>query len=96
MDSKDRAALRRAANGIKTVYYIGKEPVGDNLIEGIGQALKARELIKVGVQENSEITARQAAEELARVLGDQVVQVIGSRFVLYRRNPDINAYRIQS
>jgi len=96
MDSKDRAALRRAANGMKTVYYIGKEPIGDNLIEGIRQALKARELIKVGVQDASEVSARQAAEEIARALDAQVIQVIGSRFVLYRRNPEIDAYRIKS
>ena len=30
---------------------------------------------------------REAAEEIAAATHSQVVQVIGSRFVLYRRNP---------
>ena len=37
--------------------------------------------------ENSGYTAREAAEQLAEQTGSDVVQVIGSRFVLYRRNP---------
>ena len=81
---------------MKTIYHIGKEPVGDHLIEGIGQALKSRELIKIGVQDASEITAREAAEYLAESLNARVIQVIGSRFVLYRRNPDIDRYKIKT
>ncbi|MBQ6991071.1 MAG: YhbY family RNA-binding protein, partial [Clostridia bacterium] len=47
----------------------------------------ARELIKLSVLENSEYTPREAAEELAEKTGAQVVTTIGSKFVLYRKNP---------
>ena len=47
-------------------------------------ALEARELIKGKVLENSLLTSREAAEELAEKTRSQVVQVIGTKFVLYR------------
>jgi RNA-binding protein len=42
--------------------------------------------------ENSGMTSREAAEELAEAVGADVVSVVGTRFVLYRRsekNPKI-------
>ena len=33
------------------------------------------------------LSAREAAEEIASKTGADVVQVIGSRFVLFKRNP---------
>ena len=50
-------------------------------------ALRKRELIKLRVLDNSMYTAREAAEEIASKTGADVVQVIGSRFVLFKRNP---------
>ena len=52
----------------------------------VNEALEKRELIKGRVlPESSPMTSREAAEEIARQTGSDVVQVIGSRFVLYRR-----------
>ena len=51
----------------------------------IDDALNARELIKGNVLENSMLSAREVAEELAAKTASQVVQVIGNRFILYRR-----------
>ena len=36
--------------------------------------------------EACEYTAREAADTIAEAIGADVVQVIGSKFVLYRRN----------
>ena len=47
-------------------------------------ALEARELIKGKVLENSLLSSREAAEALASATRSQVVQVIGTKFVLYR------------
>ena len=48
-------------------------------------ALEARELIKGRVLENNiEYDARLAAQELAKATRSEVVQVIGTKFVLYR------------
>lgn len=84
LTSKQRAQLRGLANGIDTIIHIGKDGIGDNLIAQTNDALEARELIKGRVLENSLLSSREAAEALARAVRAEVVQVIGTKFVLYR------------
>lgn len=84
LTSKQRAQLRGLANGIDTIIHIGKEGIGDNLIAQANDALEARELIKGKVLENSLLSAREGAEALAKATRSEVVQVIGTKFVLYR------------
>ena len=84
LTSKQRAQLRGLANGIDTIVHIGKDGIGENLTRQANDALEARELIKYRVLENSMLTSREAAEELARATRSEVVQVIGTKFVLYR------------
>lgn len=84
LNSRQRAQLRGLANGIDTIIHIGKDGIGDNLIKQANDALEARELIKGKVLENSLLSAREGAEELAQATRSQVVQVIGTKFVLYR------------
>ena len=85
LTSKQRAQLRGLANGIDTIIHVGKEGIGENLIKQANDALEARELIKGKVLDNNlEYDARLAAEELAKATRSQVVQVIGTKFVLYR------------
>ena len=84
LTSKQRAQLRGLANDLDTILYIGKDGVGPSLIKQADDALEARELIKGKVLENSPLSTREGAEELARAARAEVVQVIGSKFVLYR------------
>ncbi len=84
LTSKQRAQLRGLANNIDTILHIGKDGIGDNLIRQADDALEARELIKGKVLENCMLSPREGAEELARATRSQVVQVIGTKFVLYR------------
>ena len=86
LNSKQRAQLRGLANDIDTIIHVGKDGIGDNLIKQVNDALAARELIKGRVLENSMLTAREAAEQLAVSARCEVVQVIGTKFVLYRES----------
>lgn len=86
LTSKQRAQLRGLANSIDTIVHIGKDGIGENLVRQAGDALEARELIKCRVLENSMLTSREAAEDLARATRSEVVQVIGTKFVLYRQS----------
>ncbi|MBQ2931489.1 MAG: ribosome assembly RNA-binding protein YhbY [Clostridia bacterium] len=85
MTSKERAYLRGLANRVPSLYQVGKDGITENVIKQIDDALEARELIKGNVLENSMMSAREVAEELAAATSSQVVQVIGNRFILYRR-----------
>lgn len=95
LTSKQRAQLRSLASQMDTILIVGKEGIGENLIRQADDALEARELIKGRVLENSLLTAREAAEALAPVTRSEVVQVIGSKFVLYRQQPHKDKRRIQ-
>jgi len=95
LTSKQRAQLRALANGIDTIVHIGKEGIGDNLVTQTRDALTARELIKGRVLENSLYTAREAAQALSEATESDVVQVIGTRFVLYRGNPKLGEKQIK-
>lgn len=86
LTSKQRAYLRGLAQSYETIFQIGKGGISDNLIMQVNDALKKRELIKLRVLDNSMLTSRQAADQLAEATNSDVVQVIGSRFVLFRRN----------
>ena len=50
------------------------------------ETIEKRELIKCSVLDGSGLTAKEAGEGLAEQLGAELVQVIGNRFVLYRRS----------
>lgn len=92
MTSKQRAYLRSLAVNVDTIMQIGKDGVSENLIKTVSDALEARELIKLKTLETCPHTPREAAEELARATGAEVVTVIGFKLVLYRpseKNPRI-------
>lgn len=86
MTSKERAYLKSLAANVPALYQIGKEGISENVVKSTNAALAARELIKVHVLENSLMDIREAANELAEKTASQVVIVIGSKFVLYRRS----------
>ncbi|MBR5558730.1 MAG: ribosome assembly RNA-binding protein YhbY [Oscillospiraceae bacterium] len=86
LNSKQRAQLRALANPIETILQVGKSGVGEQLIKQVNDALTARELIKLRVLETAPGSVRETAEELAQATQSEVVQTIGTRFVLYRRN----------
>lgn len=86
MTSKQRAYLKGLAMTIDPVTQIGKEGLSDALTISVDQALHKRELIKLAVLQTSPVSARDAAPVLEERLRCKVVQVIGNRIVLYRRN----------
>ena len=65
LTSKQRAQLRGMAATMDTILHVGKDGIGDNLVKQANDALEARELIKGRVLENSMLSPREAAEQLA-------------------------------
>jgi len=87
MTTKQRAALRSMGAVMEPVLHIGKEGITPTVIKQCWDALEARELIKVRVLESALLSAREACDALVRPLRAEPVQCIGTRFVLYRKNP---------
>lgn len=86
MTSKERAQLRGQANTMQPILQIGKNGLSENSIKQIDDALEARELIKITVLETSGEDTREIAHEIAHEVNAEVIQVIGSKFVLYRKS----------
>jgi len=86
LNSKQRAKLRGIASTYETILQAGKNGISDNLIKQIDDALRKREMIKIGVLDNSPESARELADQLAEPVKADVVCVIGSKIVLYRPN----------
>ncbi|MBP5091880.1 MAG: YhbY family RNA-binding protein [Bacilli bacterium] len=81
---KQRAKLKAMANTIHDRYQFGKGEVDDAFVELIDKALEAKELIKVGLLQNAEISAEELANELVKKLDCGLVQNIGRVVILYR------------
>ena len=86
LTSKQRATLRGLANKTETIFQIGKGGVTEAVVRQAEQAIAVRELIKLRVLETALMTAREACTVLCEELNAEPVQVIGTRFVIYRRN----------
>lgn len=84
LTSKQRAYLRSISNGLDTIFHIGKSGITPEFVSGIGDALEAREIIKINLLDNCMLDPRSAAQTVAERTRSEVVQVIGKKFVLYK------------
>mgnify|MGYP003292212484 FL=1 len=88
MTGKERAELRKQANTLTAIFQIGKKNITEPLVEAVDAALKKRELIKLSVLETSELSAKEAAQQLAEATNAEVIQSIGRNLVLYREKEE--------
>ena len=85
-------AVQHAVCAAVSVFQIGKGEIDDTLIQGLADCIAARELIKIKVLENSEYSAREAADTLCEALDCECVQVIGRKFVLFKKKKKESAF----
>lgn len=88
LTSKQRSYLRSLANTIPPIFQVGKGGVNANMVRQFSEALEARELIKASVLKNSLTDTRSICEEVSQATEAEVVQVIGSKFVLYKESKE--------
>ena len=86
LNSRQRAQLRAMANDMETILQVGKAGINENTIKQVSDALEARELIKLRVLETCPTTSRETADSIAKEVDCDVVQVIGTRFILYKES----------
>ncbi len=86
--SKQRSKLRAMANGLKPVFQIGKENVGENLVAQLDEYLELHEIVKVRILKNSDVNCKMTCSVLSNRLKAEPVSAIGSTFVMYRRSKE--------
>lgn len=96
LTGKQRNYLKGLVNKIRPIGQIGKSGVTPNFITQLEDALKARELVKITILENSFLSTKITASEVAKLTKSEFIQAIGNKFVLYkksRENPKIELPR---
>jgi RNA-binding protein len=90
LESKTRATLRAEAHHLSPSVHVGHQGITDTLRQSLDDALRTRELVKIQFSKNTDVTVKQAANELAREMKADVVQVIGRTATFYRENPELH------
>ena len=90
LTSRQRAELRGKAHHLPVTVHVGHQGITDTLRGALDDALRTKELVKVQFSKNAEVKAKEAANELARAVDADVVQVIGRTAALYRENPELH------
>jgi RNA-binding protein len=86
LTGKQKRFLRSKAHHLNPIFQVGKGGVNDNLIKQIGEALEARELLKVSVLQNCDEDRDEVASVLSKGARAELVQVIGNTIVLYKES----------
>ena len=81
MNNKDKKQLKGMASLMPSVVQIGK----DGLSDSARAAITARELIKAHVLNNANLPTKETMEDLADMLGAELIQVIGHYGVLFKK-----------
>ena len=93
MTSKERALLRSQAHHLEPIVHVGKDSLTPEVTAAVDEALEARELIKVGVLKNCFDDPNEIAQIIAERTRSEVVQVMGKKITLYRKNNKKNDKR---
>jgi RNA-binding protein len=88
LTSKQRSYLRSIGNTMEPIFQVGKEGIGEAFLKQVEDALEARELIKLAVLRNSDLDAREACGEICSAIEAEPVQVIGNRFIIYKKSKE--------
>lgn len=94
LTGKQRSYLRSQGNSLDPVVHIGKDGLSDSVLSQLNEALDDHELIKVRVLENSGSEMRATADKIADRCSAEIVQIIGSVFLIYRQNQEDPQYNL--
>lgn len=86
LTGKQKRHLRSLAHHLNPIFQVGKGGVNENLVLQIGEALEARELLKVSLLQNCEQDKDEIVQELTKGAKAELVQLIGKTIVLYKES----------
>ncbi len=86
MTSKQRAYLKSLASKENPIFQIGKAGLTPEITKALGEALEARELIKVRILKNCMDNPKEIAAVISERTQSQVVQVIGNIMIFYKES----------
>ena len=84
----ERAALRGRLHGESPVVQVGREGLSDGVVASVGEALAAREVIKVRFGKGAPVGPAEGGRELAERVEAELLGTVGRVVMLYRPRPD--------
>ena len=84
LTGKQRRYLRALGQRLAATLHVGRDGITAAVVEQAETQLRAQELIKVRMTENTPASRHETADELAGRTGAEVVQVLGRTALLYR------------
>ena len=94
LKGKQKQYLKSIAVNMPAVVQIGKEGLTDTVIQSAEDAIKARELIKIKINQNSIEEIDDTARVLEEALNCEIVQIIGHNCVLFRQKEEKSHYEL--
>ncbi|RBP94064.1 RNA-binding protein [Cytobacillus firmus] len=88
LTGKQKRFLRSKAHHLNPIFQVGKGGVNENMIKQVGEALEARELLKISILQNCEEDRDTVAQQLSKGTKADVVQIIGNIIVLYKESKE--------
>ncbi len=93
---KQKRFLRAQANHLQPIFAVGKEGLTQNWVDQLDGALDRRELIKVNILQNSDVTSKEVQHFIESQTEIQVVQIIGRVLVLFKVSANKDARELSS
>ncbi len=81
---KQKRFLRAQANHLQPIFAVGKEGLTKQWLAQLDGALDRRELIKVNILQNADVTTAELKDFIEQYTDIQVVQSIGRVLVLFK------------
>lgn len=94
LTSAQRTRLKSLAHHLEPAVIVGKQGVGDSLINAAQASLAAHELIKIRFNDFKE-EKKTLAPEIAARAEAHLVGIIGHIAILYKQHPDPEKRRIK-
>ncbi len=84
--TKQRAFLKGKSSKDPCVAQVGKDGLTKPVLDGIEGVINARELVKINVLKNCDLSSSEVAETLSNRLTADIVSVTGNKIVMYRKS----------
>ena len=84
--TKERSVLKGIAMNLNATMQIGKDGITDNVIAQASEILYNKEILKINVLKNCELSAKEVLNCLCEKLDCQPVQAIGNKAIIYKRS----------
>lgn len=92
LKGKQKAKLKAIGQRLEVIVRVGDKGITENVIASLDEALTARELVKISVQNPDRVYRKECISELAQATDSLIINIIGKTALLFRVNSEQPIY----